>query len=495
MTQAFDMAFTQDTAFTQDAAFGPGTATAPSRSRATALRDGTATGPLQALRASLAGALIEPSDDAYEQARHVFNLAFDRHPAAIVRAADSGDVIAAVRFAREHGMRLAVRAGGHSVPGYSTADDALVIDLSQMRDVRIDPERMVAWAEAGVTAGEYTRAAGQHGLATPFGDAASVGIAGLTLGGGIGFLVRKHGLTIDSLIAAEVVTADGRLVRASADENPDLFWALRGGGGNFGIVTSLEYRLHPVAMVYGGALILPATRDALRGIAPIAAMAPDELSVIVNVMAAPPAPFVPEAWHGRLVAVILGVHAGDMADGERAWAPFRSLATPVADVVGPMPYPAIYEFTRESNRPGAHAIRSLLVDAIDDATVDAILAAMARPTTAGAIVQLRVYGGAMARVPAEATAFASRGAAGMLAVITPFTDEATVAEHEAWTQALYEAFRPRAAGAYVNFLADEGEARIREAYPRETYERLATVKARWDPDNMFRLNQNIRPGH
>ena len=359
---------------------------------------------------------------------------------------------------------------------------------------RWTPGAGVAWAEPGLTAGEYTRAAAAHGLATPFGDTASVGIAGITLSGGIGFLARKHGLTIDHLVSVELVTADGSLLAVSETSHPDLFWAVRGGGGNFGIVTRLQYALQPVDLVLGGALFLPATRDVLRGLVPIAASAPEELTTIALLMPAPPLPFIPAEAHGRPTVAILMVYAGDVEDGQRAVAPFRALARPIADVVRPMPYPAIYELTAEAGRRTPSVQRSLLLDALEDAKVDTILARMAAPSSPLAMTQIRVLGGAMARVPNAATAFGHRGRSIMVTVITPFADVAERDRHVAWTQDYADALGLHDAGAYAGFLDDEGEARVRSAYPAATYARLAEIKRRYDPDNVFRANQNIVPG-
>jgi FAD/FMN-containing dehydrogenase len=444
--------------------------------------------------ASLSGEVIRPFDVAFDDARHIHNTLVDRRPSLIVRAADAADVARAVTFAREHGLELAVRAGGHSVAGHSTTEGGLLIDLSAMKGLHIDPERRLAWAQPGLTADEYTAAAGAHGLATPFGDTGSVGLGGMTLGGGIGWLVRKYGLTIDSLIQVELVTADGRIVTASEQRNPDLFWAVRGGGGNFGVATRFVFKLHPVGTVLGGALILPLTREVLAGIVPAAEAAPEELSTITFVMGVPPLPFVPAEHHFKPAVIVMFVHASDdAAAGQAALAPFRALAEPLADAAFPMPYPAIYDFTAEGGKPSPGVLRSVIVDAIDDEMVETILARTSAPSSPRAMTQIRVLGGAMARVPADATAFAHRDARVMVTLITGMEDPAEAPVHEAWTQAYYEEIAPRATGAYSNFLASEGDSRIREAYPAATYERLAEVKRAFDPTNLFKLNQNIVP--
>ena len=310
------------------------------------------------------GPVISPDDPTYDEARTVFVGGIDRWPALIVRVADAEDVARGIALARENGLELAVRSGGHSAAGHSVSDGGIVLDLSDMRALEIDVEGRTAWAETGLTAGEYTEAAGAHGLATGFGDAGSVGIGGITLGGGVGFLVRKHGLTIDNLLAAEVVTADGELLRADADTHPDLFWAIRGGGGNFGVATRFQFRLHEVDPFVGGPLFLPATPDVLTGFIAAAQAAPEELSTIVNVMHAPPLPFLPAEYHGQLVLMGLMAYAGPVEDGLRALEPFRGLATPIADMVGPMPYSGLYPPEDESYHPVA-SIRTMFLDGID----------------------------------------------------------------------------------------------------------------------------------
>jgi FAD/FMN-containing dehydrogenase len=448
---------------------------------------------LDAFAATLSGTILLPGSEGYDTAREVNNALYDKRPIAIVRAADAADVARTVTLAAETGVELAIKSGGHSVAGHSNTD-GILLDLGAMRGLHIDPERRMAWAQPGLTAAEYTNAAGAHGLATPFGDTGNVGIAGLTLGGGIGFLVRKYGLAIDHLVSVELVTADGRIVTASEDQNADLFWAVRGGGGNFGVVTRFQYRLVPVGQTFSGALFLPLTRDVLRGLVPVAASAPEELSTISFIMPVPPLPVVPEEHHFKPSLVVMFVHASDDIEaGQAALAPFRALATPLAEAAFPMPYPGIYDFTAEGGKRGNGVVRSMFLETLDDAAVDTILARVAAPSSPTAMTEIRVLGGAMARVPAEATAFAHRDANVLVALITTFEDAAEQPIHEAWTQAYFEELRPKAAGVYSNFVANEGEGRIREAYPSATYARLAEVKRRWDPANLFRLNQNIRP--
>jgi FAD/FMN-containing dehydrogenase len=446
---------------------------------------------LRAFAATLRGRSLLPSDGAYDEARQVHNAAVDRRPAIIVKAAGADDVSRAVVFARTTGRDIAVRSGGHSIAGHSVADGAVLIDVSEMKGLHIDPERRMAWAQSGLTAGEYTAATAAHGLATPFGDTGNVGLGGLTLGGGVGFLARKHGLAIDNLVSAEVVLADGSIVTASETEHPELFWAIRGGGGNFGIVTRFQYRLHPVDTILGGALILPPTREVLRGLVPAAKAAPRELTMIAFMMPIPPLPFLPPEAHGQLAVIVMPVYAGDLEAGQRAMEPFRALATPIADAVMPMPYVGIYQLTEGGAQRAASVFRSIMADELTDETVDTILDFMSRPTSPMTMTQIRVLGGAIGDVPGGATAYAHRDREVLVAMMAGY--EGDSAPHEAWISDYFAAIRPIGKGVYSNFLGDEGEARVREAYPGDTYDRLVSVKRRYDPTNVFHLNQNIRP--
>jgi FAD/FMN-containing dehydrogenase len=373
-------------------------------------------------------------------------------------------------------------------------DDALVIDLSGMKRVEIDPEARVARVQAGATSGDLAGPADAYGLALSTGDTHSVGMGGLTTGGGIGFMVRKYGLAIDNLLAAQVVTAAGEIVTASAVDHPDLFWAIRGGGGNFGIVTEFTFRLASVDQILGGELLLPATHQVLRGYLDYVTSAPDELTTIANLMHAPPAPYVPQDRVGEPVLSIYVCWTGSMAEGERALAPLRALATPVADAVGPMPYPAIYRFTAHQAAPHGVALRMMFANELSDTALDDALAALHGATSPYSIIQFRGLGGAMARVNADATAFAHRDKRYFVAIIAIWLDAAEDAtKHSAWTHALWDAIRHEGAGVYVNFLEDEGAERIGDAYPTATLARLREIKRRYDPHNLFRFNQNIRP--
>ena len=444
------------------------------------------------LQAAVDGQVISPGEAAYDQARTPFYGGFDRHPLAIVRPRNATEVAQVVTLARETGLELAVRGGGHSVAGHSTIDGGIVCDLSAMKGLELDPERRTAWAEAGLTAGEYAEAAAAHGLATGFGDTGSVGISGITLGGGIGYLVRKHGLTIDDLLAAELVTADGQQVCADPETNTELFWAIRGGGGNFGVATRFQFRLHELPGIVGGMLLLPATAEVVAGFVAEAEAAPEELSTIANVMPAPPLPFVPPEHHGRLVVMAMLCYAGEVEAGQRAVAPFRALATPLADMVRPMPYPGMYPPEDLSFHPTAVS-HTMFLDTVDQGVAETIMAALAASDAAMRAVQLRVLGGAMARVPVGATAFAHRRSPIMANLAAFYDGPADRAVRQAWVDDLAAALRQGDDGAYVGFLGDEGEARVRRAYPGATWERLAAVKARYDPTNLFHSNQNIPP--
>jgi FAD/FMN-containing dehydrogenase len=446
------------------------------------------------LRKDFNGRVIAPGDAEYDKARTVFYGGIDRHPAVIIRVKDTDEVTRVVSLARETGLPLAIRSGGHSVVGHCVADGGIVLDLSNMRDLQIDIEGRAAWAEAGLTAGEYTSAAAAHGLATGFGDTGSVGIGGLTLGGGVGYLVRKYGLTIDDLLAAEIVTADGQLLRVDANTNPDLFWAIRGGGGNFGVITRFQFRLHKVDSVFGGMLFLPATADVIASFIALAEAAPEELSGIANVMPAPPMPFLPVEHHGKLVIMAMLVYAGDVKEGERVVAAFRALATPLADMVKQMQYPEIYPPEQGEYHPVA-ASHTMFVDRIDRSVAEMILNHLQSSTAMMAVAQLRVLGGAMARVPVDATAFAHRKSRIMVNVAALYERPEEKATHEAWVANFAEALQQGDSGAYVNFLGADGETRIRAAYPGRTWDRLQEIKARYDPTNLFRLNQNIPPAN
>jgi FAD/FMN-containing dehydrogenase len=444
------------------------------------------------LRDRFDGRVIAAGDDGYDRARKVFYGKWDRRPAAVIRPTSAAEVAGVVGLARDRGLELAVRSGGHSLAGHSASDGGIVLDLSAMTALEVDRADASAWAQTGLTAGAYTNAVGAHGLATGFGDTGSVGIGGLTLGGGVGFLVRKHGLTVDNLLAAELVTADGRVLQVDDQHHPDLFWAVRGGGGNFGVATRFRYRLHELPSIVGGMLLLPADAGLIEGFVAAAEAAPEELSAIANIMVAPPMPFLPPQAHGKLILMALLAYAGDAVAGERALAPFRALAEPLADMVQPMPYAGLFEPV-EDMEVTQESARSLFMETVDAAAAATIVERLQASTAPMAVAQLRALGGAMARVPADATAFAHRHRRIMAGVGAVYDRAAEKPAQDAWADDFAAALRQGDPGVYVNFLADEGPDRVREAYPGPTWDRLVEVKRRWDPDNLFRRNQNIPP--
>jgi FAD/FMN-containing dehydrogenase len=444
------------------------------------------------LRDSFDGRVTAPGDPGYDRARTIFYGGFDQRPAAIVRPADATEVARVVDLARDGGLELAVRGGGHSSAGHGLAEGGIVLDLSELTAIDVDAGARTAWAQAGLTTGAYTEAVQAHGLVTGFGDTGSVGIGGLTLGGGVGYLVRKHGLTIDSLLAAELVTADGQLLRVDADHHPELFWAIRGGGGNFGVATRLQFRLHPLDGIVGGMLLLPATAQVIADFMAAAEAAPEELSAIAAVMAAPPMPFIPPERQGELVVMAMLTYAGEAEAGQRAVAPFRALAEPIADMVKPMPYAGM--FPPEGEFHPTAVGHTMFLDRVDAEVAGTIMEHLQASDAAMRAVQLRALGGAMARVPVEATAFAHRHSRIMANVAAFYDGPADRERRQAWVDALVADLQQGDDGAYVNFLGDEGPGRVRQAYPGPTWDRLVEVKRRWDPGNLFRRNQNIPPG-
>ncbi|HEU5205960.1 MAG TPA: FAD-binding oxidoreductase [Candidatus Limnocylindrales bacterium] len=445
------------------------------------------------LSSAVRGRVFGPEDPDYDAARTVLvPIAAERRPAAVVRVADAADVVAVVNYARDHGLELAVRSGGHSAAGHSTVDGGIVIDLRDMKKLEIDAANRTAWAETGLTAIEYTTATVEHGLATGFGDTGSVGIGGITLGGGVGYLGRLHGLTIDNVLAAEIVTADGRLRRIDAEHEPDLFWAIRGGGGNFGVVTRFLYRLADVSQFTGGMIVLPGTPEVIEAFVRLADAAPDELSTIANVMSAPPMPFLPEEAVGSIVLMGMLAYTGDPESAERVLAPFRELATPLADFVAANPYTTMYPPDDPDYHPTAES-RTMFIDHVDRPTAETIVEHLNAIEAPIRVAQLRVLGGAMSRVPADATAYAHRSGRIMVNVAAFYEGEDDRALKVAWVSGFSDALYQGDDAAYVNFVGDEGEARIHAAYPGATWDRLAAVKARYDPDNLFHMNQNVSP--
>lgn len=446
---------------------------------------------LSDLRTRLTGRVVESQDPDYDALRQVMLGGTDPHPAVIVRPRTDADVARAVTVARETGLPLAVRSGGHSSAAHGSVDGGLVIDLREMTALDVDAAAGTVWAEAGLTAGEVTEALAEHGLAVGFGDTGSVGIGGITVGGGVGYLSRRIGLTIDNLLAADVVTADGHVLRVDVVSHPDLFWAIRGGGGNFGVATRFQYRTHPVSQVVGGVLVLPATAEVVAGFVAAAQAAPDELSTIANVMPCPPMPFVPAELHGRLVVMALLCFSGAPDDADAALAPFRALTTPLMDMIQPIPYPAMFMPEDPDYRPTVVSATAFL-DHVDEEVAAAMVDRLA---TAGgmAVVQLRVLGGAIARVSADATAYAHRSARIMVYVAAFVDAPEDRAARTQWVEELGRALDQGVPGAYVNFIGDHGAEGARAAYPGETWDRLARIKATYDPTNLFRRNQNVPP--
>ncbi len=444
------------------------------------------------LRSALKGLVILPGDAGYEESRTLFYGGIDRRPALVIRPANEKDVAYAVTLARETGLELAVRSGGHSAAGHSVSEGGIVLDLRDMKSLHIDPVSRTAWVQTGLTAGEYTSAADAYNLATGFGDTGSVGIGGITLGGGIGYLVRKHGLTIDSLLAAEIVTADGQILHVDAETHPDLFWAIRGGGGNFGVATRFKFQLHELGAMMGGMLFLPATPETIAGFIAASEAAPEELSAIANVMPAPPMPFIPEKLYGQMIIIGMIVYAGGVEAGERALAPFRALAAPLADMLRPMRYPEMFMPEEGEYHPTA-AAQTLFIDRVDSGTAETIVQYLQESDAMMRVAQLRVLGGAMSRVPVEATAFAHRKSRIMASLAAFYDGPEDRVMKEAWVASFARALQQSDKGAYVNFLGDEGAERVRAAYPGATWERLREIKQRYDPSNLFRLNQNIPP--
>lgn len=450
-----------------------------------------------ALRAALDGTadVLTPETDGFDAAHQILLGGVDAVPGAVVRPSDTEGVVRAVRFAADHGLELAVRSGGHSALGRGREDGALVLDVRGLDAVRVDRAARTATAGGGVTAGVYTTATSEHGLVTPFGDTGTVGVAGITLGGGVGFLSRRLGMTIDSLRAAEVVTADGQVRVASAESHPDLYWGLRGGGGNLGVVTELTFDTYELGTVVGGPLVLPATPASVAGVISTLRAAPRELAAIVMVMVAPPMPFLPEEVHGRLIAMVNLCWSGDVDDAEAAVAPLRALGEQaggvIADMVAPGPYPGL--LVGPEGPPMAMRNRSFFTDDLDEPAAADLLAALESSTAMMRAVQLRVLGGAVADVPVDATAFAHRDAAITGVVAAAERTSVEVAEHADWMSGLADRLRAGRSGAYANFVPDGDPARLADVYPGDTGRRLAAVKRTYDPHNLFRGNLNVEP--
>ncbi len=451
---------------------------------------------IEQLRERARGAVIEAGDDGYDEARTVYNAMIDRRPRVVVRCSDAGDVMAAVDFARENGLDLAVRGGGHSVPGFGTVDDGVVADLSGMRGVRVDPATRSARAEGGATWGDFNHATGAFGLATTGGIISTTGVGGLTLGGGIGYLTRGHGLSCDNLLSADVVTADGRMVRASASENEDLFWALRGGGGNFGVVTSFEFGLYPVANIYGGVRFfeLEETANVLRFYREFIADAPPQLGAFPAFQIAPPLPFIPEERHGDTFIAMVACWSGAPEMGERVLAPIREVAPIVAEFVDTMPYAAINSLFDALVPPGLqHYWKANFVTELTDKAIEAHVEHGPKVPAVNSTVHIYPINGATHDVAPEATAFAYREANFATVIAGMWPDPADNEANISWVRSYYDATAPESEeGGYINFMSGDDQERIKANY-RGNYERLVDVKRKYDPDNLFHLNQNIRP--
>ncbi|MGA7732012.1 MAG: FAD-binding oxidoreductase [Chloroflexia bacterium] len=452
---------------------------------------------IQGLRAGLRGVLLRPEDEGYDAIRQVWNGRVDRKPALIARCAGVADVIAAVHFAREHRIELSVRGTGHNAAGYAVSDGGLMIDLSPMKGIRIDPARRTARVQPGVTWGEFDHEAQAFGLATTGGRISTVGVGGLTLGGGYGWLMRKCGLAIDNLLSVDVVTADGSFVTASEAENSDLFWGVRGGGGNFGIATSFEFRLHRIGpIVTGGMAFYPAAqaKEVLQFYREFMGNAPDELAALFNFLFVPPAPFVPPHLRGVRVVAIAVCHFGSLEEAARDLAPLREIGPPLLERIKPRPYTAVQRMYDAAGEFGPHVYgRSGHLAGLGDNVVDILVDHAAQMTSPMSIVMISPLGGAVGRVGDEDTAFSYRQTAYDYAIDSVWTDPHDSDRHIAWTHDFWEALRPFSKGVYVNELGDEGEPRVREAYSPATYQRLVALKKKYDPDNVFHLNQNIKP--
>ena len=446
---------------------------------------------VEGFRAGLRGALLRPGDDGYDNARRIWNAMIDRRPALIARCAGAADVVRSVNFARAHGLRVAVRGGGHNVAGNAVCDGGLVIDLSPMKGIRIDPARRTARAEAGCTWRDFDHETQAFGLATTGGVIPTTGIAGLTLGGGIGWLMGQHGLSCDNLLSVDIVTADGRLLTASAEENPDLFWGVRGGGGNFGVVTSFEYRLHPVGRVLGGMVVHPLerTRDVLRFFREFTESTPDELGAQAALLTSP---------EGVKVVAIVVCYSGPLEQSERVLRPVREFGPPVVDQIAPMPYTQLQGMLEPAFPPGLQNFwKSNFLRDLGDEAIDVITDRFQRVPSPTSVVVIEQFGGAVSRVGGDETAFNHRDARFNFLIIGIWPDPADHDRHVHWVREFWDAMQPfSSGGVYVNYLgpeADEGAERVKAAYGPVKYGRLVALKNRYDPTNLFRLNQNIRP--
>src|SRR5215468_5996421 len=475
---------------------GPDVAMSPST------RGGTMTAPTTTQIPGFRGTVIAPGHDHYDEARAVWNGTVDRRPRLIARCSGTADVKAAVRFARHRDLEIAVRGGGHNVAGTAVCDDGIVIDLSAMRAITVDPVGRTAHVQGGALWGDVDHETQAHGLATAGGIVSHTGVGGLSLGGGIGWLMRKYGLTVDNLAEAEVVTAEGEILRASASDHPDLFWALRGGGGNFGVVSSFRFTLHPVGpTVMAGPVFWAAedTTDVLRFYREFAADAPDELGNIIRLGTIPPLPGVSEELRFRPAIAVASCYAGSVEDGERAIRALREFGTPLVDLVGPTRYVDHQSSIDDTLPHGWHYYwKGTDLTGLSDEVIDIVAEHAYHATSPRSYAAMFHLGGAVARAPRDSTAYPGRDVEHNIiidAVWLPEQDDRAGAAETAWAREFLHALRPHRAGVYVNFLdADDGTGRVREAYGDDTYQRLAEVKAKYDPDNVFHHNKNIQPG-
>jgi FAD/FMN-containing dehydrogenase len=460
---------------------------------ATQVLDSTA---VEQLRGSIKGEVLTPGDAGYDDARACYNAMVDKRPAAIARCRDPHDVMAAIDLARVRAAEVSIRSGGHGVTGSQMTDGGIVLDMTPMKRIDVEPATKIVRAQAGVTWGELDAATQEHGLAVTGGRVPSTGIAGLTLGSGSGWLERKLGFTCDSLVEADVVTADGRFLRANDTENPDLFWALKGGGGNFGVVTQFTFRLHDVGpMIYGGMLVFPpfASRDIAKAYREFMATAPDEVGGGLAFITAPPEPFVPEEARGKPALGIIYTYAGDLEEGERVVKPLRDLG-PAVDMVGPIPYLGAQSLLEAGNPPGRRNYwKADLMDDLRDEAIDSICDAHMRMPSPFTVMLFQPLGGAIARVPADATALGRRDAGWAYHVLSAWEGPEQDATNIEWTRGVAKALEPHSSGGvYITYSSDIGDDRVRDAF-RGHYDRLVAIKDRYDPGNMFHLGQNIRP--
>jgi FAD/FMN-containing dehydrogenase len=452
---------------------------------------------VEALRAAARGQVLLPSDPGYDDARRVWNAMIDRRPAVIVRCTGVADVRLAVNFARDNALLLAIRGGAHNIAGSAVCNDGLMLDLSPMKSVRVDPAAQRAYVEPGCTLRDFDHEAQAFGLATPLGINSTTGVAGLTLGGGFGWLSRRFGMSVDNLLGADVVTADGGFVHCSSDSHPDLYWAIRGGGGNFGVVTMFEFQLHPVGPeIYGGLVVLPMdeARDALVKYREAIDKWPDELTVWCVARLAPPLPFLPAEVHGNPIIAFAICYSGEVSRGPEAIAEVRRFGTPYGEHLGPMPYAAWQQAFDPLLTPGARNYwKSHNLSRLDDGLIDAFVNAIATLPSPQCEIFFGAIGAQTMRVPPDAMAYSNRDAKFVMNVHGRWDDASEDARCVAWARAFFDASAPFALGSvYVNFLTDDEASRIGSAYG-QNYERLVAVKNRYDPHNLFRHNQNIKP--